>query len=189
MINILVRKPDGGIIIVIPNHDKYGDEEGKRPFSECRGLARYIDDTHPEFDMSMGVLPWELIEQSDIPSKEGLDSRRQLIWKEDGNGKITYRRDESWECRVMCCDVLKKKHIKRLNKQIDSEHEKDAPDIVKISKAMREKEKCKDWSELEWYKHAIKQLDDRVSSGESDKPLIRQKLNDKIYELSEVKDG
>lgn len=183
MMNIIVRKPDGGIIIVMPNHHKYGDEEGKRPFSSCKGLSRYIDESHPDFDASMGVLPWELVEQSSIPSKLGLESRRQLIWKDDGNGNITYHRDEKWEERLMCCDVIKRKHLNRLNKQIDDEHLKDAPDILKISKLIREKEMCRDWDDKTWYGKAIDNLNARVAAGEPDKPAIRRKLIDKIAEL------
>lgn len=184
MKNIVIKKPDGGIIVIIPNHDKYGDEPGKLAFSECKGLQRYINPNHEAFDPSIGVLSWDLVEHTDIPSKEGLESRRQLIWKENENGNITYHRDDAWEHRLMCCNVLKRKHIKRLDKVIDDEHKKQNPDVVTISKAMREKEKCKEWSESQWYQHALDMLNERVSGGESDKPAIRKKLEDKISELS-----
>ena len=165
MKQIIVKKNDGGIVIITPNHDKYGDQEGKRPFSECNGLGPYLREG----------LEWFVCNNSDLPQKSQMESRVQ--WYHDGN---IVKVDSEWLIRIMPIQLIRKKHQAGCDKKIDAELAKENPDVITIAKLQREKEKCKGWTENEWYEQALKNIDERVADGEADKPLIRKKLTEKI---------
>ena len=171
MDQIIVKKLDGGIIRIIPNHRIYGNEENKRPYSECKGLQSYIDQG----------FEWFICDHSNLPSKLEMESRKQ--WYHDGN---VVKCDKDWIIRLMPDQLIKRKHIKRIQAKIDAELEKEAPDSVALIRLQRDCDKCgeikagpqnenKLWSEI-----ALQNLDERVANGEPDKPLIRQKLMEKI---------
>lgn len=172
MINIIIKKEDGGIIKLIPNHNKYGDN--KIPYSECKGLKPYIEQG----------LEWFLCDNDNLPSKEGLESRKQLY--HDGD---SVKVDTDWSVRLMPDQLIKKKHLKKLSEKIDAELDSNVQDPINVIKLQRQYEFCKSkkagvhnednfWSEL-----ALENLDARVENGESDKKTIRKKLKEKIKEL------
>lgn len=169
---IIVKKNDGGVAKVIPNHNKYGDD--KITYSECKGLKPYIEQG----------LEWFLCDNDDLPSKEGLESRKQLY--HDGN---SVKVDTDWSIRLMPDQLIKKKYLKKLSEKIDAELDSNVQDPINVIKLQRQYEVCKSkkagihnedcfWTEL-----ALDSLDSRVTGGESDKPKIREKLNAKIQEL------
>lgn len=169
---IIIKKPDLGVIRLIPNSDKYG--EGKKPFSECKGLKPYLDQG----------LEWFMCDNDDLPPKSTLESRKQ--WYHDGN---TVKADLSWEIRLMPDQLIKRKHIKRLQAQIGQELEKENPDPVALVKLQRKCDQCKEKKagnqneDAYWLEVAQANLDERAAKGESDKPLIREKLTAKLKEL------
>lgn len=171
---IVVKKHDSGIIRVIPELNKYGD--GKKPFSECKGLKPYIDQG----------LEWFVCDNDDLPPKSTLESRKQ--WYHEGN---TVKADLNWEIRLMPDQLIKRKHIKRLQAQIDEELKKENPDPIALMKLQRKCEQCKDKKagnqneDSYWLEIAQANLEERITKGESDKPLIQKKLQAKIKELSE----
>ena len=147
---IIVKKNDGGIIILIPNENKYGKGKGKKGYSECKGLKKYIDQG----------LGWFLTDE-DI-DKSDLESRKQLY--HDGD---TIKKDINWELRLMPDQLIKRKSLQKNFSFSDFE---------KRAKAHND--------DPYWLNKAIEGLDDRVSKGEADKPLIRQKINDRLNELN-----
>lgn len=166
MEKIIVRKDDAGIMIIIPNKDKYG--EGKLPYSECKALKRYID---------MGY-SWFLTSEENI--KDGLESREQLY--HDGTDEI--KKDLNWQNRLMPSFLIKKKHIKKENEKLDAMLNADIKDPIEIIKLNREIEKVKSFTDKQIYEQALINLDARVAANEPDKPKIRQKIQQKITDLS-----
>lgn len=158
---IIVKKNDGGVIIIHPNQEKFGD--GLKPYSECKTLKKYIDDGFEWFVTDQAI------------DKSDLESRTQLYW--DGD---EVKKDLLWEKRLMPSFLVKKKHIKSVNEKIDSELAKDESDVISALKLQREKEKCENEKcELFWAEKALEGLD----RAEVDKPVIRQKLEEKITKL------
>lgn len=156
--NIIVKKPDLGVVIIIPNDKKFGD--GKKPYTEIPLLKEYID---------MGY-EWFL---HDGPiDKSDLESRKQLY--HDGN---IIKKDLSWEKRLMPDQVIKKKHLKRLEAKLDSELEKETPDPIVVAKHQRAIEKAKVLNTEKgtspvWAEIALENIKD----AELEKPLIVEKL-------------
>ena len=183
MKQIIVKKPDGGVMIISPNLDKYGD--GLKPFSEEKALQKYIDPNHPEF---VGVVhDWFIADEK--PSKVGLESRKQLY--HDGTNEI--KKDLNWEVRLMPDHVIKKKYLKKLDDEVGAELAQENPDLTKIFKCQHALEKHKAIEATNqnddslWLEKAIEGLDAKVASGEPDKPKIRKILKDKIKQLKKTK--
>jgi len=167
---IIIKKNNKDISIVYPNINKFG--EGKRSVSECKGIPEGSD--------------WFIYDG--IIDKSDLESREQLYW-EDVDGKTEIKKDLNWEVKLMSDQVVKKKHLNRIRKELDGELEKETPDPITVSKLQRSLDKHKEIKagphneDETWTTIAIQNLDKRVSKGESDKPIIRQKLQDKLNEL------
>lgn len=97
--------------------------------------------------------------------------------------------DYNWDYYLMPSSLIKQKHIKRVQSQIDEELAKPTPDAVKLVTLQRNCEKCKEVKagtqnkDVYWMNIAIANLDARVANGEPDKPVIREKLLAKIEQL------
>ena len=171
---IIVKKEDGGVIKITPNQSKYGDEDGKIPYSECKALQPYIDEG----------LEWFICDHEDLPSKSDCESRKQLY--HDGD---SVKVDTDWSIRLMPDQLIKKKYLSRLNKKIDDELEKSSPDAVELLKLFRLYTSCKERKagvhneDSFWVKTALENLEESVEDGNHDKKSIRTKLKQKIKEL------
>lgn len=174
---IIVKKEDGGVVRIIPNHAKYGeglDKDGqpKKPFTELDDLKKYI---------AQG-LKWFACDNNDLPAKSAMESRKQ--WYHDGD-KVKV--DTNWELRVMPDHLIKKKQLKKLAAKLDQCI--DSGDALEALKAHRDHEKCKTMEagihneDKVWTELALANLDKRVADGQADKPVIREKLLKKIKEL------
>jgi hypothetical protein len=141
--------------------------------------AYFID---PEYTVPAIPKKWDFIEKVQVSAEQMEDVYLEQCSIKDGQ----LFQDLSWDIEIMPESCIKKRHQFSLNKQLDQELESDAPDPIKIAKLQRAKEKIKDWTDLDTYQQALKNLDERLQKGEDDKPVIRQKLKDKIAELSEV---
>jgi hypothetical protein len=126
---------------------------------------------------------WFVTDQ--IIDKSDLESRKQLYWE-----GTEVKKDLAWEKRLMPDQLIKRKAISNIESDIDIEIDKPIPDSVKLVKLQRDKEKLSKIKagphneDVIWLNKAIEGLDRKVADGESDKPEIRQKLADKIAELS-----
>lgn len=99
----------------------------------------------------------------------------------DGDAHIdNLKVDDNWEVLLMPLPIVKAKHIAKINAEIDAELALETPDAVLVSKKQRELEKSRNYPDPSWYPIALANLDARVTKGEPDKPVIRQKLIDKI---------
>lgn len=164
---IIVKKPDQGVVLMFPNHEKFG--EGKIDYAEYPPLSNYRG------------LEWFLVDHVECaiirrhPSRE---SRSQLY--HDGN---TLKIDLGWDIRLMPAQIIRKKNIKRCNDAIDRELEKENPDNIEIIRIIREREKCFKWTEQQCYEQAKKIIEEEKIN----KPIILEKLNAKIAELENRK--
>lgn len=171
---IIIKKEDGGVVKITPNQSKYGDEDGKIPYSECKALQPYIDEG----------LEWFICDHEDLPSKSDCESRKQLY--HDGN---SVKIDTDWSIRLMPDQLIKKKHLARLCKKIDAELEKETPCPISLAKLQRSHSICKDKKagvnndDHFWSKIALENLDDHEASGGEEKKTICEKLKAKIKEL------
>lgn len=162
---IVIKKPDDGVIVIIPNSKKYGDSFGQLPLEKCKAIRHHIE----------RGLEWFICDHVELPSKKTHESRKQ--WYHDGN---TVKVDHNWEKRLMPPHCIKSRHLGKTNLKLEAEISKGKPDTIVISGLILEKEKCQSMTELDWYGKALENLNQRVSVGETDKPIIRQKLMEKL---------
>lgn len=118
------------------------------------------------------------LEESDLPAHEYHES----LYFDGDCIKENLKVDTSWEVQLMPEGLIKEKHLTRVNTKLDQELNKQTPSLLDVVKLQRKKEKAKDFKTKEWYQQALANLDERVANGEPDKPLIRQKLQEKINE-------
>lgn len=180
---IVIKKEDLGVIYLIPSADKYG--EGLKPYSECKGLQEHIDKGRD----------WFVCENDDLPKKSEIESRKQLY--HDG---YAVKIDTDWSRRLMPAHCVRKRHLAIFDKEIDAELNGQDVDIKKISNVQRQREMvqikrctcplvardtcaCTCGYELFWAETALQNLDKRVAKGESDKPVIREKLQQILQKL------
>lgn len=104
------------------------------------------------------------------------------------DGEVTkenLKKDINFDIRLMSDETIRKKILKKEIQNLDIELEKQAPDPIKILKIQRKIEKLKKEKDSKVLAQlALDGLNERVAHGESDKPIIRQKLQAKISELS-----
>jgi len=94
--------------------------------------------------------------------------------------------DTNWERCLMPARAIRARHVKRVIAQRNALLEQSDPDAIKVLRLQMEMEKAKSWTDIEWYGQALKNLDRRVQvEGEPDKPVIREKLKQKIAQLQE----
>lgn len=174
MKKVIIKCPDSGFKIVMPNAKKYG--EGLKPYSEMKVLQGLSADD------------WFLVDADSI-DKSDLESRKQLYWENDQDGNPVIKKDLNWEKRLMPDQLIKKKRLAKLEKELDDELAKEAPNAVVVAKKQRDCEKIKvkkagpQNEDPFWLDESIKGLNEKVAKGESDKPDVRKKLQDKIKEL------
>lgn len=126
-------------------------------------------------------LPYIVIDEFELPS---LNSKNgdcfEMLYFNGECKKENLKQDKEWKVCLMPPFLIKKKHLVRCNSKLDEELAKESPDPIKIAKIQREKEKCSTWSEKQWYEQAKTYIIDE----NIDKPLILEKLNQKIEEFS-----
>lgn len=165
---IIRNKQTSEIDIVIPNPNKYGD--GKIPYIECKALK----------DLDTDKFEWFLTDQQ--IDKSDLESRRQL-YVEEGSTEI--KKDLAWEAVMMPDHVIKRKHIKNLNKLLEQESESETADPMKVVKLWMdvkknsEKKASASNESPYWIEKAIEGL----GRAEKDKPKIKERLEAKLAEL------
>lgn len=146
-----------------------------RPYSECKGLLKYIDETHPEF---VGIVH-EWFWKDEQIDKSDLESREQLY--HDGTDEV--KKDLTWSKVLMPTFLIKQRHIDNISKTLDTELAKDSPDAIVALKLNQQKEAAKKLDiqkdEKEIYQIAIEGL----ARSEKDTTAIKAKLEDKIAEI------
>lgn len=178
---IVIKLHGMDVALLDPNPEKYGD--GKKPYSSCKGLIPYVENG----------FHWSVLDKR--VDKSDIETREQLYWEEKPDGTTLVKKDYDWAVKLMPEHIIKKRHLKRLQKELDDELEKPSPDAVALIKKQRECDKCRDMKagnqneDPYWIEVALKNLDKRVSGGEPDKPEIRKKLQDKLKELKEKQDA
>lgn len=194
------KKPDGGVIIATPSHKYQGGyyRHKNEKIYERFGLINeetiqylnsnihsknllimedFIEMTfeNVKFPEHTKGLEYIDLKASDVPVSNSRTGNYQEMIHFDGScKKENLKQDKNWEAVLMPTFLIQQKHYARVNKKINSES---------VFSYQLEKEKCKNWSEYEWYEQALKNLDERVADGEPDKPQIREKLKAKIKKL------
>jgi len=126
-------------------------------------------------------LEYILIKMSEFPEMDGIEK----LYFDGGVKKENLKTDHNYEFKLMTHFKIKFDHIDKLEKDIDSELDKNNPDMTLVlkNKIKIEKLKSGEIGKLEIYKIALDNLDKRVADGKPDKPIVRKKLQDKIKEL------
>lgn len=149
-------------------------------FEEVNGVNKIIGYSKKELTINDCKLPpycnglESFIYEGDVPEVEYINQIKVL------NGAIAV--DEQKVESLMPAQLIKAKHMKFIANEIDLELGQENPDAVKIVRLQREFEKCKligadsDEDQKFWYQKALEGLD----RAEIDKPIIRQKILDKI---------
>lgn len=124
----------------------------------------------------------KIINSSELESLEGFEDHEyteQLLIAEDELSVDTNK-----ERSLMPVNLIRKKYLDKLKSLIESELEKEDPDMGVINLNQAKIQSCQKWDDKKWYEQALKNLDTRVENGEPDKEIIREKLQEKINELS-----
>lgn len=175
----LFKTNDGTIRWVVFPWKKKKENETDEQFMDRMSID------HKNFSDELKKLSYIDLLRNEFPHPDYSKGEEDEMLYFDGElKKENLKKDLTFEIQLMRSETIKKKYLKKLNEKLDSELNKSIPDPILILKTQREKEKSKDWTEDQWYQQAIKNLDERVIGGESDKPIIRQKILNKIRELS-----
>lgn len=175
---VIQKKPDGGIKIHILHSGKFtkdASDKSKRHFTKAKALK------------NLNSNDYFLVDEN--PKPKDIESRKQLYWENDSDGNPRVKIDYSWEKRIMPDQLVKKKYLARLNKNFTDSVNEQNPDTIKCLKLYSKIEECKNIKagihneSSFWTQVAIDGLDEKVAKGEIDKPLIRQKLIEKLNEL------
>jgi hypothetical protein len=138
----------------------------------------------PHIDLGRTIF---LVHKDDVANfkSQAVESRKKIYWT---GSEISI--DTDWSHRVMPDKVIFKRRILKQQAKIEAELAKPAPDMVlvatvqnEISDMMNNKPK-KDHSQY-WLDKGLDGLDERVTDGDGDKPLARQKINDKKNQIGE----
>lgn len=118
----------------------------------------------------------------DFPAVDFIDQ----LYIENGELKA----DINWEIKLMPKSIIYKKHKKRMEDKIDLELDNQTPNLANIMRWKRSVEKIRlevksPTPNATLYQVALDHLDENVANGQNDKILIRQKLNQKITELTQ----
>lgn len=151
-----------------------------------------IETVSPKYQSSLGTdkeckipphlnqFDYSIMSYEQVPKIGEIEDWAQL-YHENNNLK----KDLSWEVRLMPDHLLKRKHLKSLSDKIETELMKDTPDPIVIARLQLDCEKCKKEKagphneNLFWAEKALAGLE----RAEIDKPVIRQKLEEKISKL------
>lgn len=110
------------------------------------------------------------------------------LYIEEGNLKS----DDSWNRQVMTPRILKNEALSKKRKLLSDELAKQNPDIVVVTKLQFEiefvRKKSLDDAEY-WAQFALDGLDKRVLDGKADKPIVRQKIEAKLQQIQDEKEG
>lgn len=160
----IFKKSDQSVIYSCPSIDYQNipDFKGAKFPKETQGLP-YID-----------------IEENEAPVSESETGNYHEMIYFDGECELeNLKQDKEWAAQLMPLFLIKQKQENFINTILDSELEKESPDVIEVVRKCREKEKLKNKNESELYKMALENL----SRSEIDKPIIREKLIAKIEEL------
>lgn len=99
------------------------------------------------------------------------------LYVEDG----VLKKDSNYDKRLMKTNEIVFKQKNKLNLEIDEELSKENPSIITIEKKKLDLVKLdNEFSSENIFQIALDGLDARVAKGEPDKPIIRQKLQEKV---------
>jgi hypothetical protein len=143
-------------------------------------------------------LPSIVCNDSDIPSTSDSVLLEQIYV----SGEFTLQNiliDSTWDNRLMPNFLIRKKRIEKIGTFLSTELAKTSPDLTEVMKKNLEKTNLSNpsiWigpnltqqqisaNDLQMAQLALSELDARVANGEPDKPVIRQKLEQKIQDLT-----
>lgn len=151
------------------------NEEGLTP--ELIVSAYYARAQNRSLSSWMEEYSVRIIVDEDVIYNLSFEDIKQL-YAESGEVKA----DSGWDKTLMDSHQIKKRYVNAKKVAIDTELEKESPDLIAIARLQREVEKSKYYSQLTWHEKALEGLNERVAKGEADKPVIRQKLQEKIDE-------
>lgn len=174
---IVVKNKDNSLIIISPNHNKYGDDASKIPYSENKMLKSFIEQG----------LEWFICDNSELPKKTELESNQQL-YCEDNKVLI----DTEWSKMLMPEHLIKTKIIKRKKNDLESELLKEDIDPIKIIKINQEilsyqetpayGTKLTNAHKIFWAELALVGL----LRADKEKPIIKEKLEEKIKKIKKL---
>lgn len=143
-------------------------------------------------------LPSIVCNDSDIPNTSDSVLLEQIYV----SGEFTTQNilvDSTWDNRLMPNFLIRKKRVEKIDEFLSAELAKISPDMIEVMRKNLEKSNLlntKVWigpnltqqqisaNDLQMAQLALSELDARVANGEPDKPVIRQKLEQKIQDLT-----
>lgn len=180
----LYKKPDGSVIYNWPAEEYQHTDE---LIAQC-----------PTPDFCVG-LPYIIVSEEQLPNESSGNFYHEQVYV---NGVLSIENlvvDSAWTERLMPNFLIRKNRINKINAIIDAELNTVDPDMAEIMRKTREKEILLDYNrwesknltltqknnnDLQMAQLALSELDARVANGEPDKPVIRQKLEQKIQDLT-----
>lgn len=132
-------------------------------------------------------LSFIILNESDVLIDRKKNEFPEMLYFDGDCKKENFKKDVGWDVCLMPSWLIAKKHLDNCESAIDAELEKDSPDPLVIVRHNRDIDHCKKMiksrDQKSCYELALKNLDKRVERGESDKPIVREKIIQKLTSL------
>ena len=177
MQKVIIQQKNGYVNFYYPNPMKNFDLE---TFKQKMNISENDGD----------ILVYDSVEECPFVSNDQKSFTKDpaSLYIEEGNLKS----DDSWNRQVMTPRILKNEALSKKRKLLSDELAKQNPDIVVVTKLQFEiefvRKKSLDDAEY-WAQFALDGLDKRVLDGKADKPIVRQKIEAKLQQIQDEKEG
>lgn len=134
------------------------------------------------------LLPFVLVDQEDLPdSNSGTGNYHEMIYFEGDCCRSNLKQDKAWEKCLMPHWLIVQKERARLKRDLDQMLEKPNLDPMEILKTTRKIEKLKAIDPDKDQEQICNIAIEGLSRAEIAKPIIRQKLQEKIAKIQSQK--
>lgn len=143
-------------------------------------VPSFIEDinSHPIPD-DLKNLEYCIVDSSNIPD----GTCQEALYFDGSCNAKNLKIDTNWNKQLKPTWMIRKEEIDNCNLIIQSEIKKDSPDNNILTKNNTIINIIKNYDDFQLYQLALKNLDDRVASGEADKPNVRKKLQALIKQM------
>ena len=163
----LFKHDDNSVAITCFSWNRKLDSETDKQFMDRMSID------HINFPDHLKKLSFVDILDTDLPKTDNKNgSYMEQIYIEDKAVKF----DENWDCCVKPIFLIKKDYVEAIKDKINVELLRASPDTLKLIKLQKDLGDYKDFTDKDWYQKAL----DMLNESGADKPLIQQKLLEKI---------
>ncbi len=197
----IFKRPDGSLIYSKPSKVYQGGyfiNDLSKPVYETidgkqkdTGLFEQRELTFADckFDIEFAEYPYFDANIQDIILPDSANGNFiEMFYIEGECSLANLKQDTTWEKVLMPTFLVKEKHLKSIDDSLNSELSKASPDPIAALKLSQQKEAAKKLNPQENEKELLEIAFAGLARSPIDKPLIREKLQARIDELTPVED-